>query len=155
MNTVIIATALIALSGYFVFSVGSGQLILFATILSAVDPVAVISVFEDVGVNALLYVNVFGESLLNDGVTVVLFRAIQNINSTGQGYSLLVVFLTILDFLRSAFGGLFLGLIGAFVTGFTTRLTSGLSIVQPIYVIFVPYSVYLIAEHFHFSGIIA
>lgn len=121
VNTVLIAGALIVLSGYFVFAVGSGQLILFATILSAVDPVAVISVFEDVGVNALLYVNVFGESLVNDGVSVVLFRAVKDINSTGQAYSLLLIFMTILDFLKSAIGGCFLGLLGALTTGFATR----------------------------------
>uniref|UniRef100_A0AC34RJ13 Sodium/hydrogen exchanger n=1 Tax=Panagrolaimus sp. JU765 TaxID=591449 RepID=A0AC34RJ13_9BILA len=155
LNTVLIAGALIALSGYFVFAVGSGQLILFATVLSAVDPVAVISVFEDVGVNALLYVNVFGESLVNDGVSVVLFRAVKDINSTGQAYSLLLMFMTILDFLKSAICGCFLGLIGALATGFATRITHGLSIVQPIYVIFIPYSVYLIAENYHVSGIIA
>ncbi|KAE9554849.1 hypothetical protein FO519_001964 [Halicephalobus sp. NKZ332] len=155
LNTVFIAGSMIALSSYFVFSVGSGQLILFSTILSAVDPVAVISVFEDVGVNALLYVNVFGESLLNDGVTVVLFRAVQDLNSSGASYSFLLVLKTLGDFFKSAAGGCFLGLLGAFATGFVTKVTEGLSIVQPIYVIFIPYSVYLIAEYFHFSGIIA
>lgn len=121
LNTIFIAGSLIALSSYFVFAVGSGQLILFSTILSAVDPVAVISVFEDVGVNALLYVNVFGESLLNDGVTVVLFRAVQDLNSSGKGYSLLLALKTVGDFVKSAAGGCLLGLVGAFATGFATR----------------------------------
>lgn len=45
--------------------------LLFASIISAVDPVAALAVFEDVGVNEQLYIVIFGEGLFNDAVTVV------------------------------------------------------------------------------------
>lgn len=73
-NTIAIGISLFAICQIEAFGVQDINLqenLLFASIVSAVDPVAVLSVFEDVSVNEQLYIVVFGECLFNDVVTVV------------------------------------------------------------------------------------
>lgn len=56
---------------------------------SAIDPVAILSIFQVLNVDQLLYMLVFGESILNDAVAIVLTnviveskRQIENLNTT-------------------------------------------------------------------------
>lgn len=47
---------------------------LLGSILAATDPVAVVSIFKSIGVSPRLTMLISGESLLNDGVAIVLFQ---------------------------------------------------------------------------------
>ena len=72
-NTLAIGLSLFLLGQFNLFSVPFSpfEILLFASLISAVDPVAVIAVFEEIHVNEFLFINVFGEALFNDGVSVV------------------------------------------------------------------------------------
>eukprot|EP00736_Rhodelphis_marinus_P014186 Rmarinus@m.1453 len=48
--------------------------LMFGSLLSAVDPVATIAIFQALDVNPTLHMLVFGESMLNDAVAIALFR---------------------------------------------------------------------------------
>ncbi len=79
--------------------------LLFGALISATDPVAVVAVFRELGVPERLLTLVEGESLLNDGVAIVLFSilleaALGEPVSVGGG---------VLEFLAVFFGGTAIG----------------------------------------------
>ena len=55
---------------------------MFGSIIGATDPVSVLAIFTDLGVEENLFAVVFGESVLNDAVAVVLYRAFSGMGET-------------------------------------------------------------------------
>ncbi|KAB1190691.1 MULTISPECIES: sodium:proton antiporter [Haloferax] len=67
---------IIAVVGQAVFGFSLAVAILFGAIIMPTDPVSVLAVFEDLGVPERLNILVEGESLLNDGVSIVVYSSI-------------------------------------------------------------------------------
>ncbi|XP_041797548.1 Na(+)/H(+) exchanger beta isoform X1 [Chelmon rostratus] len=128
--------------------------LLFGSIVSAVDPVAVLAVFEEIHINELLHILVFGESLLNDAVTVVLYHLFEEYAGVGI-VTVLDGFLGIISFLVVALGGVLVGAIYGILAAFTSRFTSHTRVIEPLFVFVYSYMAYLSAEMFHLSGIMA
>uniref|UniRef100_A0A3P9NSS0 Sodium/hydrogen exchanger n=1 Tax=Poecilia reticulata TaxID=8081 RepID=A0A3P9NSS0_POERE len=118
--------------------------LLFGALISAVDPVAVLAVFEEVHVNEMLFIIVFGESLLNDAVTVVLYKVYISFVEVGpQNVQTADYFKGVGDV-----GGTLVGLVFAVILGFITRFTKKVRIIEPLFVFLLVYLAYLTAELF-------
>ncbi|XP_053467306.1 sodium/hydrogen exchanger 1 [Ictalurus furcatus] len=128
--------------------------LLFGTIISAVDPVAVLAVFEEIHINELLHILVFGESLLNDAVTVVLYHLFEEYSRVDT-VTIGDIFLGVLAFMVVALGGILVGAIYGILSAFTSRFTSHTRVIEPLFVFVYSYLAYLSAEVFHLSGIMA
>ncbi|XP_023662674.1 sodium/hydrogen exchanger 2 [Paramormyrops kingsleyae] len=128
--------------------------LLFASIISAVDPVAVLAVFEDISINEQLYIVVFGECLFNDAVTVALYNILSFV-ATMPEVETVDVFLGMARFVVVGLGGLFFGFLFGFAAAFTTRFTAHVREIEPFFVFMFSYLAYLVAELFSLSSIMA
>ncbi|XP_019721778.1 sodium/hydrogen exchanger 3-like isoform X2 [Hippocampus comes] len=130
--------------------------LLFSCVIAAVDPVAVFSVFEEVHVNEVLFILVFGESLLNDGVTVMLFNTIEAFIPQYKPYiDFLDIFSAVVSFFLVAVGGSLLGLVFGLLLSLLTRYTRSIQIIEPGFIFVVGYLSYLTAEMLSLSAILA
>lgn len=128
--------------------------LLFGSIISAVDPVAVLAVFEEIHINELLHILVFGESLLNDAVTVVLYHLFEEFSHAGT-VTVGDAFLGVVCFFVVSLGGILVGAIYGVLGAFTSRFTSHTRVIEPLFVFLYSYMAYLSAEVFHLSGIMS
>ena len=97
--------------------------LLFGSIMSAVDPVTVISVFEEVKVNTVLYISVFGESIINDGVSVVLYQVMMGFLEIGdKAMTFVNVWRAIVKFFIVAGGGTLMGCVFGYLGSFVFRV---------------------------------
>ena len=82
------------------------MVLLFGTVISATDPVAVVAILKELGASKKLGTLIEGESLLNDGTAIVIFMVIfLGITGNALDHS------PLLEFFRVSFGGVIIGAI--------------------------------------------
>ncbi|KAM7040509.1 sodium/hydrogen exchanger 5 isoform 2-T6 [Acridotheres tristis] len=135
---------------------GLMDFLLFGSLISAVDPVAVLAVFEEVHVNETLFIIVFGESLLNDAVTVVLYKVFNSFVELGPAHIHATDYMKgVASFFLVSLGGTAVGLLFAFLLALITRFTKRVRIIEPLFVFLLAYVAYLAAEMVSLSAILA
>eukprot|EP00736_Rhodelphis_marinus_P011357 Rmarinus@m.9344 len=61
---------------------GAVECLVFGSLISATDPVTVLALFQRLNADTTLYANVFGESVLNDAVAIVLYQTMASFQSS-------------------------------------------------------------------------
>ncbi|KAE8724292.1 Sodium/hydrogen exchanger 6 [Hibiscus syriacus] len=160
----VVTGVLVYLGGlmYLMYRLPFVECLMFGALISATDPVTVLSIFQELGTDMNLYALVFGESVLNDAMAISLYRTMSIVRSndpSGQN-----IFMVIVRFLETFVGSMSSG-VGV---GFTSALISlsnlfkyaGLDIDNLqnleccLFVLF-PYFSYMLAEGLSLSGIVS
>ena len=150
LSTLIIAVIFSSLTDF-----GFMVALLLGAILSATDPVAVISIFKQLGVPDRLTVLVEGESLFNDATSLVLATLLIGILVTGK-FSADVVISGAVDFVVVFLGGVLVGWLLAMIVGYTLGSIESDAGIEITLTTILAYFAFIIAEHgFHVSGIMA
>lgn len=124
---------------------------LFGALISATDPVAVVSILKEVGASKKLGTLIEGESLLNDGTAIVFFMVFLAAVTGAEGGGNAFV-----EFFRVALGGVAVGaIIGWIIVVWLKRVFND-ALFEITVIIGAAYLAFFTAEHFlHVSGVLA
>lgn len=134
----------------FVEGFGFIHAMVFASVIVSTDPIAVVGLFKALGAPKRLAILVEGESLLNDGTAVVLFTLVVAVaggaHFTAGG--------ALWDFIRVAGMGALIGAAVGFVVSQVIQRVDD-AMVEITLTVIAAYGSFVVAEQFHFSGVIA
>ncbi len=122
----------------------------FGVLIAATDPVSVVATFKEAGVTGRLRLLVEAESLLNDGTAAVLFTVALGIGAD-TGLDVLQVGTSLL---LTMGGGVLCGAATGFALMFIAGRTSD-HLIEITCTTLAAYGSFFVAEHFHFSGVLA
>ena len=124
--------------------------ILFGVLIAATDPVSVIATFKEAGVQGRLRLLLEAESLFNDGVAAVIFSLALAFAMRGS----ITVPETMQTLLFTVAGGIFCGAIVAATVLVLAGQTDD-HLIEITLTMVAAYGSFLLAEHFHVSGVLA
>ncbi|KAL6796977.1 Sodium/hydrogen exchanger family domain-containing protein [Trichoderma sp. SZMC 28012] len=127
--------------------------------LSATDPVTILAIFNTYKVDPKLYTIIFGESILNDAIAIVIFETAQYIKkSEGKAnYGIISFFDGIGMFLLIFFGSMLIGMIVGIGTALLLKFTyvRRFPKIESCLIILIAYATYFFSHSIHASGIVS
>ncbi len=150
----LISFLIIGFSAYFFFDFSIPAAFVFGALMSATDPVSVLSIFKSVGVKKRLAVVIEGESLFNDGLAVVLFNisAFYLVSYIDAGWA--GIGSGIWEFIRVVSLGVIIGGALGYAFSILTKYYDDYPL-EIIFSVILFYGSFLLAESVHASGVIA
>ncbi|XP_030556713.1 sodium/hydrogen exchanger 6 isoform X3 [Drosophila novamexicana] len=132
----------------------------FGALISPTDPLTILAIFHDLHVDVNLYALVFGESVLNDAVAIVLSGAIQNYgehySNTGE-FETTAFLRSLSDFFCIFFLSLLIGAVMGCFTALLTKFTRvrDFPLLESALFVLMSYSTFLLAEATELTGVVA
>lgn len=131
------------------FSLALGFLL--GGIVSPPDAIAAASVLQGIKIPKVISTVLEGESLVNDASSLIVFRFALMSIVTGQ----FVWWQAGLDFFTVSAGGILIGLLIAHIVYLLHRCLPTTPSIDTAITLITPYLIYITAEHFHCSGVLA
>ena len=147
---VLLVAGITAAGMHYLAEWGWQSAILFGILIAATDPVSVIATFKEAGVHGRLRLLVEAESLFNDSTAAVAFSIALAFAMNGS----VTAFGAMQSLVSSVTGGILCGLL---VAGGVLLLAgrTGDHLVEITLTTVAAYGSFLLAEHFHVSGVLA
>jgi CPA1 family monovalent cation:H+ antiporter len=151
ISTFIIGTAIYYLLGLFNIQTDFIYCLLFGSLISPTDPIAVLGILKDAKISKSLEMKIAGESLFNDGVAVVIFITILQVAQTPDNMQFSDVAIL---FLREAVGGIIFGIVIGYI-GFVLMRSIDNYKVEVLITLAIVMGGYSLANLLHISGPLA
>uniref|UniRef100_A0A1A8FUP6 Sodium/hydrogen exchanger n=2 Tax=Nothobranchius korthausae TaxID=1143690 RepID=A0A1A8FUP6_9TELE len=132
----------------------------FGAIISATDPVTVLAIFNELHADGDLYALLFGESVMNDAVAIVLSSSIVAYQPSGANthkFDAAAFFKSVGVFLGIFSGSFLMGAATGFVTALVTKFTKlhCFPLLETALFFLMSWSTFLLAEACGFTGVVA
>ncbi|XP_077987317.1 sodium/hydrogen exchanger 6-like [Glandiceps talaboti] len=136
-------------------SFGLKDCLFFGALISATDPVTVLAIFSDLHVDVDMYALVFGESVMNDAVAIVLSSTVDNYEATT--FDVKAILSAIGSFVGIFLGSFLIGGIIGCINAILTKFTKiqDFPLLETGLFCLLSYSAFLLSEAIGLTGIVA
>ncbi|RUS82308.1 hypothetical protein EGW08_009940 [Elysia chlorotica] len=158
VSCVVVGAIMYGLTKFMDVTISLNDCFVFGAFISATDPVTVLALFNDLHVDVDLYALVFGESVLNDAVAIVLSESVETYGELSADEFSFEAFLQSIGKFVGVFAGAFaiggfMGILTAFLTKFTK--IRDYPLLETALFFLMSYSTFQAAEAADLTGIVA